>query len=178
MANQRRETILSMLQKSETPVSATSLAQTLGVTRQVIVGDVALLRASGHEIIATPRGYVVEKKENYSYVIACEHTPERLLEELLVIIHCGCGIINVIVEHAVYGQITGNLHIFTQSEAEEFVRVMNETDCKPLSEITQNIHLHTLHCPSEVHFQNVVSALREKGFLPNTSLEVPCEETL
>lgn len=171
MASTRRETIITMLQKNETPVSATSLAQTLGVTRQVIVGDVALLRASGHEIIATPRGYVMEKKETFSYVIACEHTPDRLLEELLLIINCGCGIINVIVEHPIFGQITGNLHIFTQNEAEEFVKIMNDTDCKPLSEITQNIHLHTLHCPSEIHFQNVVASLREKGFLPNTSGE-------
>lgn len=169
MANQRRETIISMLKNKDTPVSATSLAKELGVTRQVIVGDVALLRASGHEIVATPRGYVVEKKETFTYVIACEHGPHRLLEELMTIIQCGCGVVNVIVEHPVYGQITGNLHIFTQGEAEDFLRQLEESDCKPLSEITQYIHLHTLHCPSEEHFQNVVSALRDNGFLPNTA---------
>ena len=53
-AKERREAILSRLEQACDPVSATALAGALSVSRQVIVGDIALLRASGAPIAATP----------------------------------------------------------------------------------------------------------------------------
>ena len=55
-AAQRRSAIYAQLTQASAPVSATTFAQRFSVSRQVIVGDIALLRAEGHSITATPRG--------------------------------------------------------------------------------------------------------------------------
>ena len=60
-ASQRRAHILDYLRAAQAPLSATALAQRLSVSRQIIVGDVALLRASGEGVTATPRGYVLDR---------------------------------------------------------------------------------------------------------------------
>lgn len=156
---------METLEKSEEPVSATTFAKELGVTRQVIVGDVALLRASGVGIIATPRGYLLEVISMPLYVVACEHSSEMMEEELFAIVDSGCGLVDVMVEHPLYGEITCNLHIFTRKEATEFLEKFRETNSKPLSDMTNHIHLHRLQCPSEEHFLEVQKVLREKGFL-------------
>ena len=61
-AKERRQAILEQLKRAEKPVSATALARQYGVSRQIIVGDVALLRAGGEPISATPRGYVLDRE--------------------------------------------------------------------------------------------------------------------
>lgn len=164
MSEQRKKTILAELEKAEKPLSASFFSEMLSVTRQVIVGDIALLRASGATIVATPRGYLLETKPNDCYIVASKHDDSRILEELYAIVDCGCGLLDVIVEHPLYGQITCNLHIFSRFDADNFVKKMRETKSKPLSEITKDIHLHTIQCPSPEHFQRVEQVLREKNF--------------
>ncbi len=56
MGHESRNAILQSLRGAERPVSGTSLADAAGVSRQVIVQDIALLRADGHDIVATNRG--------------------------------------------------------------------------------------------------------------------------
>lgn len=165
MSQERRKKLLEYLEKEEKAVSASWFAKELGVTRQVIVGDVALLRASGVDIIATPRGYLLHHQEEKLYVVACEHGSEQMAEELYTVVDCGCGILDVTVEHPLYGQITCNLQIYTRAEADDFMERFRESGSRPLSEITRDIHLHRLHCPSEGHYENVVKALGEKGLL-------------
>ena len=58
-AEERRQAIRELLQNSKQPVSASVLAARFAVSRQIIVGDIALLRAAGADISATPRGYVI-----------------------------------------------------------------------------------------------------------------------
>lgn len=164
MADNRKDAILTRLSQTKDPVSASVLAQELGVTRQVIVGDVALLRAAGSNVVATPRGYLLDRRENASYVINSNHNSSRLLEELYIIIEHGCGLLNVIVEHPVYGRLTCDLNIFTRGEAEAFVQKLLDAGCQPLSAITKEGHLHTLQCPSEAHFRKLQEELKEKGF--------------
>lgn len=165
MSQDRRKKIVDSLKQSESPVSASAFARELGVTRQVIVGDVALLRASGVQVLATPRGYILEKDVPNQYVVACAHDSHQMLEELFTVIDCGCGFLDVTVEHPLYGEITCNLHLFTRSEAEEFVEKFQASGSRPLSEITNHFHLHRLQCPSLAHFEKAVEALREKGLL-------------
>lgn len=164
MSELRKKTILEELARADRPLSASFFSEMLSVTRQVIVGDIALLRASGATIVATPRGYLLESKPNDCYIVASKHDDTRILEELYTIVDCGCGLIDVIVEHPLYGQITCNLHIFSRLDADNFMKKMRETESKPLSEITKDIHLHTIKCPSPAHFQRVEAALREKNF--------------
>ncbi|MFI3253561.1 MAG: transcription repressor NadR [Eubacteriales bacterium] len=165
MSEQRKKIILEKLKESSVPLSANYFSDLLGVSRQVIVGDIALLRASGANVIATPRGYILESPPNDNYIIACRHTPEELADEIYTIIDAGCGIMDVVVEHPLYGQITCNLHLFSRNDVEEFLKKMEETKAKPLSHITDDVHIHTIQCPSPEHFQKLEKTLADKGFL-------------
>ena len=162
----RREKLIKILMDSDAPVSATTLAETLSVSRQVIVGDVAMLRASGHSIYSTPRGYVVPRDSDGIYrVIACVHGLEEIRDELFIFVDNGCTVIDVTVEHPVYGQLTGDLRLSTRYDVEQFVARIAEYDAPPLSSLTGGIHLHKVRFPDESAFQRVEKALAEKGFL-------------
>ena len=106
----RRDRIVEEIRKSGKPLSASALAAMLHVSRQIIVGDVALLRARGIGIIATPRGYVLEEQTHpCEKKIAVMHGRERLQEELYTIVDYGCTVVDVIVEHPLYGELVGQL---------------------------------------------------------------------
>lgn len=102
-AAQRRTAIYKQLTAAQTPISATALAQQFSVTRQVVVGDIALLRAEGHSITATPRGYMIPAETGLRRTIACHHSGEDTQKELFAMVDCGCTVVDVIVEHPVYG---------------------------------------------------------------------------
>lgn len=165
MASERRKCILRELENAQIPMNASRIAKKLGVSRQVIVGDIALLRASGEDIIATPRGYIYEKIKNVYYTIACVHDSKDTLEELYLIVDQGCFIRDVIVEHQVYGQIVGELHIHSRRDADEFMKNLIDSKQEPLSRLTGKIHLHTIECPSEQHFTDLKKEMSRRGFL-------------
>ena len=110
-AEERRKQILEFFRGQSGPVSASALADRFSVSRQIIVGDVALLRASGMNIEATPRGYILteEQKKGILRRVACAHNREQMEDELNICVDYGCEVLNVIVEHPVYGQLTGQL---------------------------------------------------------------------
>ena len=137
-AAERRGHILDYLRAAEGPLSATALAQKLSVSRQIIVGDVALLRAAGEAVTATPRGYVLDR-------------PRTGLRRT--------------VEHPVCGQLTGPLDLSSRYDVSEFIRRVEENAARPLSLLTDGIHLHTLRCPDEGAFRRAVGALEDAGFL-------------
>ena len=153
------------MDKADLPISATRLAEKYNISRQVVVGDIAILRAEGNAITATPRGYVLERDAKTKYIVACRHTKDELLDELYTIIDEGCGVIDVIVEHSVYGQITGLLHLFSRRDVDNFWESFCNNNAQPLCTLTDDVHLHTLACPTKAHYENVVKALSEKGYL-------------
>lgn len=162
----RKEKIIEEIKKSDKPISASTLAKKLGVSRQIIVGDVALIRASGTNIIATPRGYILDsKQQNHTYTIAVKHTQEQMADELYTIVDLGGCAIDVIVDHPVYGQLTGKLHLSSRYDVDQFIKKVNNNQAKPLSQLTDGLHLHTIQCPNEDTYQRIVSALDEKGYL-------------
>ena len=164
--NQRRQRILDDLKAAQAPLSATVLAKRLSVSRQIIVGDVALLRAAGEGITATPRGYVLDRpRTGLTRTVACLHSGADMERELSLMVDQGCTVENVIVEHPVYGQLTGPLELSSRYDISEFIRKVEENGARPLSLLTGGIHLHTLLCPDEKGFQRVVAALEEAGFL-------------
>lgn len=166
-ASERRHCILKQLQRTNVPISATALANTLSVTRQVIVGDVALLRAQGHSIAATPRGYLIPDAHpsGITRQIACSHSANDTRSELNIMVDCGCTVLDVIVEHPVYGQLTAPLQIASRYDVEQFVSRMRDSDALPLSMLTEGIHLHTVSCPNEEVWRHMLNILQEKGFL-------------
>ena len=162
----RKEKIIEEIKKSDKPISASTLAKKLGVSRQIIVGDVALIRASGTNIIATPRGYILDsKQQNQTYTIAVNHSQEQMADELYTIVDLGGCAIDVIVDHPVYGQLTGKLHLSSRYDVDQFIKKVNNNQAKPLNQLTDGLHLHTIQCPNEDTYQRIVSALDGKGYL-------------
>lgn len=162
----RKDFIIKELKKNNKPVSAAKLAAACGVSRQVIVGDVALLRASGINIIATPRGYLLEENHNQKrYTIAVIHQKTELKDELYTIVDLGGYIEDVIIDHPVYGQITGKLHLSSRYDVDQFVEKTIKENAQPLSHLTNGLHLHTLQCPNNETYLRILDALDQKGYL-------------
>ena len=164
-AQQRRDYILERLKAAAQPVSATALAGELGVSRQIIVGDVALLRAGGAEITATPRGYMARRPAGLVRQAAVQHRPEEMERELNAIVDQGCTVLDVVVEHPVYGQLSGQLQLSSRYDVAEFIRRVEKEQATPLSALTGGVHLHRLRCPDEAACRRVCQALDEAGFL-------------
>lgn len=163
-AQQRRQAILERIRAAQAPISATALAGEFCVSRQIVVGDVALLRAGGEDIQATPRGYVSgTESAGVTAVLACVHGAEDMGRELNVMVDHGCEVLDVVVEHPIYGQLTGQLHLRSRHDVEQFLR--RARDARPLSHLTGGIHLHTVRCPDEETLQRVTDALYQEGFL-------------
>ena len=165
-AQERRQAISRLLTGAKGPVSAAALAREFSVSRQIIVGDVALLRAGGLDIAATPRGYVLSgQRPGRVRTLACRHRSDEMERELNAIVDQGCTVLDVIVEHPIYGQLTGPLHISSRYEVSQFVSRCREQSAAPLSLLTEGIHLHTVVCPDEDSFRRVRLALKELGIL-------------
>ena len=162
----RRSGVLAMITQATDPISATAIAKETGVSRQVIVGDIALLRASGNDIIATPKGYIIARKiQGVSYHIACKHGDEDTAKELYIMVDHGATVENVIVTHSIYGQLTAQLNITSRSDVDQFVAKSIHENAKPLSYLTQGLHIHKIICPSEEIHQKIMEELDKNGLL-------------
>ena len=165
-AEQRRNTIMTKLEQADHPLSASSLAADLSVSRQIIVGDVALLRASGHEITSTPRGYrLAGPSGRLVRRITCRHEASATRAELCAIVDEGCTVKDVIVEHPIYGQLIGQLDLSSRHDIEEYVIATLKKSARPLSLLTDGLHSHTLLCPDEDAYLRVKERLRTMGIL-------------
>ena len=165
-AQARRQGIAKSLEQAKGPVSATVLAKKFSVSRQIIVGDVALLRASGMDISATPRGYILPAvSAGAKHTLACRHNGDQMEQELNAIVDQGCTVVDVIVEHPIYGQITGPLQLSNRYEVAQFVELIAKQEAAPLSALTDGIHLHTVLCPDEAAFGRVKDSLKQLNLL-------------
>ena len=170
---QRREAIIRLLKGQERPISGTYLAQTYEVSRQVIVQDIALLRAAGYDLLATARGYILneETETMYKRVILVKHTEAETKEELNTIIDNGGRVRDVIIMHPIYGELVGDLMLKTRREIKEFVKKLQETQANQLLKLTDGTHMHTIEASSNEELDIIEEELREKGFLVmNSSL--------
>ena len=127
-AQARRQAVAQALEEAVGPVSAAALAERFSVSRQIIVGDVALLRAGGTDILATPRGYLLGGRGGgVERTVACVHAPEEMERELNAIVDQGCTVLDVVVEHPVYGQITGRLDLSSKQDRRLLKELEEET---------------------------------------------------
>lgn len=164
-AVERRNLILQKIAESEEPLSAGALAKEFHISRQIIVGDVAILRAAGHEIVATPKGYLLESSQGMMKEIAVIHSSSQISEELYLIVDLGGEVIDVIVEHPVYGQLSGKLHLSSRYDVDQYLMKMTIHQVKPLSTLTDGLHIHTIRAESEKVLQRIIKALQQHGFL-------------
>lgn len=159
---------MALLSQADAPMSATTIAGLFSVSRQIIVGDIALLRAGGAQILATPRGYVMEPAADTGSLemdIVCVHDETRMAEEMYTVVDLGGALLDVTVEHSVYGQICAPLHACSRFDVDTFLLKLQSSGAKPLCDLTDGIHLHRLRCPDEAVQKRVLQALEEKGFL-------------
>lgn len=164
---ERRRRIAEILAGAKAPENATKLAERFGVTRQIIVSDVAILRAMGHPIVSEKRGYYLEKPEPNGYIdtVVCKHSPERTAEEFYAVTDHGGRVLDVTVDHPIYGQISVNLNIGSRYEADCFVRQAKESNASLLCDLTGGVHIHTLAMPDAAAYARTVERLRELGIL-------------
>ena len=161
----RRQEILKNIKESDRPVSGSKLAKDYDVSRQVIVQDIALLRASGYDIISTNRGYVLEGQTCAERVFKVRHTDAQLETELCTIIDLGGQVKNVMVNHKVYGHIEAELGITSRRKVKEFLADIKSGKSTPLKNITSDYHYHTVTADSEETLDLIEDELRKLGFL-------------
>ena len=130
------------------------------------MGDIALLRAGGLNIAATPRGYMIQRSPaGLVRQVAVRHDGPTMEAELNAMVDQGCTVLDVIVEHPIYGQLTGPLQLSNRYQVSQFIARCRQQDAAPLSQLTEGIHLHTLSCPDQDAYQRVRHALGELGIL-------------
>lgn len=165
----RRTVVMEYLKTKSKPVSGTELAKHFGVSRQIIVQDIALLRAENRDILSTNKGYMLfhpqDKRNGCTAVIMVRHTAEQTLDEMQSIVDYGGCMLNVSIDHDLYGQIQVDLVINDLRDAEEFCHRMELSRSKPLKELTEGNHYHTIQAPSEKALELIKQELREKGIL-------------
>lgn len=169
LGEERRNFILHQLKESPSPITGSELAAKTNVSRQVIVGDITLLKAKNEPIIATSQGYIyVKYPSSDSFVqrtIASYHKPEETEKELNIIVDYGVTVRDVKVEHAVYGDLTASIMVSNRQEVKQFMKKISDSNASFLSALTDGIHLHTLSAKSEKALDKAVQALSEAGFL-------------
>lgn len=166
--NTRRQAIIKELTQASAPLSGNTLAAKMSVSRQVIVQDIALLRTE-YPILATAQGYVLYVPAHRKCVRAflVKHDHQSIHEELTTIVALGGLVLDVIVEHDVYGQLRADLNLITRSDVDHFCERLNRSTPGPLFPISQGVHLHTVEAESEQILDNIQKKLNEKGFLIN-----------
>ena len=165
----RRQKIMDILGQEKEPVSGEKIAKKMGVSRQVIVQDIALLRTAHPNIFATNRGYLLYKEPQDNAlcerVIKVKHGKEEIVRELDIIVDAGGQVVDVMVEHEIYGRLVGKLPISNRSEVREFADKVERTQTKPLTELTKGVHFHTIRAKSEEVLNRIEEELRRAGFL-------------
>jgi transcriptional regulator of NAD metabolism len=164
-AKERREDILKRLCKADKPISASVFAELYGVSRQVIVGDVAMLRASGVEINALVRGYYIEKRESCSKIFKVLHSDEEVEKELGLIVDLGGKVEDVFVFHRVYGKLSAPMGIETREQIKQFLAEIASGKSSLLKNVTAGYHYHTVSAPTKEIIEKIEKALLENGLL-------------
>lgn len=176
-ADERRENLKKILMESAAPVSGSALARRLSVSRQVIVTDIAILRAEGIEITSTTQGYIMSRETLCKRIFKVHHSREECEAELNLFVDCGAIVKDVFVSHRVYGVIRGELDIRSRLDVQAFLESIRSGRSTLLSSTTEGFHYHTLLAPSEEILDMIENRLWEMGFLAKTLPYEPHELT-
>ncbi len=162
---ERRKRILELLRDSSTPLSGSALGKATGVSRQMVVQDIALLRSQGQPIWATARGYLLDRPKECTRLFKTRHTNEQSEEELTTVVDRGGCVVDVRVSHRAYGNISAPLNIRNRRDVQLFMERIRSGKSVPLLNVTSGYHYHCVSAESEEVLDEIEAALREKGFL-------------
>jgi uncharacterized protein len=165
---ERRRRLTEWMRAHAGPVHGDDLARRFGVSRQCLVQDVAVLRAAGVEILSTPQGYRLPpqgKSTAHRATLACRHTPEQTEEELNILVDHGVRVLDVVVEHALYGELRGSLMIESRADVQDFLARWRQTKASLLSSLTRGVHLHTVEARRPESIARAKARLQQAGIL-------------
>lgn len=162
---ERREQIVKIIKSSNKPVAGTELAKQLNVSRQVIVQDMALIRANGIDVMSTNRGYVIHGEKEASRVFKVIHTDEQVEEELNLFVDLGGKVEDVFVYHKVYGVIKANMNIKSRRDVKKYMDDISTGKSTNLKNLTSNYHYHTITAEDEQTLDMIQEELTQRGFL-------------
>ncbi|MBQ9979655.1 MAG: transcription repressor NadR [Oscillospiraceae bacterium] len=164
-AAERRKKILSLIKQSDKPLSGAELGRLTGVSRQVVVQDMALLRTEGHPIVATARGYVIEQAGKCVRMFKLCHTNEQTEDELTAIVDLGGCVLDVMVNHRIYGKMTAPLNIRNRRDVQGFMRDIQSGKSTALMNVTSGYHFHNVSADSEEILDEIEQVLRDRNYL-------------
>lgn len=162
---ERRKKMIDYLLESKLPLSGSQLAKLLNVSRQVIVQDIALLRAKHHNILSTNSGYLLQSVQKPKRIFHVIHNDDCTLDELYTIVDLGGYIIDVHVVHHVYGNLSVPLNIKSRKDAKKLVEDINSGTCTLLKNLTQDEHFHIVEASSTEDLDLIENELRQKGYI-------------
>lgn len=162
--SERRKQILDIISRSSTPISGARLAEDCGVSRQIIVSDISVLKEN-HDIIATSKGYILQKPKAAVRIVKTVHSDEEIEDELSSIVEIGGRVKDVFVWHKVYGKIAAPLEISSQMDVAEYMNSLRNGRSSPLKKVTSEYHYHTIEADSEKVLDKVEEMLKSKGYL-------------
>lgn len=164
-SSERQTEILKILKSAASPVTAKALAARFNVSRQVIVQDVALIRAKNPGIISTCRGYTMQSGDGYSREFKVCHSDEDVARELNLIVDCGGKVKNVSIKHRAYGQITVDMNISSRQDVDEFIELLRTGKSTLLANAAAGYHYHLVEAASLERLDLIGSRLEEAGLL-------------
>ena len=162
---ERRKAIVNLLLSSEEPISGSELARTFGISRQIIVQDVTVLKGTGYEILSTSRGYVLQTSPLSERVFKVKHTTDETEDELSSIVALGGTVVDVFVWHKVYGKIEAPLNIFSPMHVKQFMEGVRTGKSTELMHVTGGYHYHTVRADSDGILDRIEEVLHEKGYI-------------
>lgn len=162
---ERRKAIVNLLLSSKGPISGSELAQKFGISRQIIVQDITVLKGTGYEILSTSQGYVMQKSPLSERVFKVKHTSEQTEDELNCIVDLGGTVVDVFVWHKVYGKIEAPLNIFSRHHVKQFMEGVRTGKSSELMSITGGYHYHTVHADNDEALDRIEAALNERNYI-------------
>ncbi len=164
-ASERRKSIAELLMCEPAPISGGELAERFGVSRQIIVRDISVIRSMGYDILSTHRGYVIHKSPLVERAFKLKHTTEETEDELCTVVDLGGAVVDVFVWHKVYGKITAPLNIFSRLHVKQFIEGVRSGKSSELMNITGGYHYHTVRADSTEVLDMIHAALERKGYI-------------
>ena len=143
-AQERRKSIINLLLSEDRPVPGGELSERCGVSRQIIVQDISVLKGQGFDILSTHNGYILQKSPLKERVFKLKHTTEQTEDELNTIVELGGTVVDVFVWHKVYGKMSAPLNIFSELQIKQFIEGIRAGKSTELMNITGGYHYHTV----------------------------------
>ena len=162
---ERRKSIVNLLLSEDRPLSGGELSERCGVSRQIIVQDISVLKGLGYDILSTHNGYILQKSPLKERVFKVKHTTEETEDELITIIDLGGTVVDVFVWHKVYGKVSAPLNIFSRLQVKQFIEGVRTGKSTELMNITGGYHYHTVRAEKEEILDRIENALNRKGFI-------------